>query len=481
MTTPVTAVFDIGKTNKKFLLFDNSYSLIQKQQTTLDQVEDEDGDPCEDLELLERWIHNKLNNTSKDKSVKIKALNFSAYGASLVHLDKNGEILPPFYNYLKSYPQSLLTKLYEDYGGKETFALQTASPPMGMLNSGLQLYWLKNKKPLKFKEIKHSLHFPQYLSYLITGKFTAEQTSVGCHTGLWDYKKGDYHQWLRKENLVNLLPSVQPVSTTFDTHYNGDEFRTGIGIHDSSAALAPYLFLLGEPFMLASTGTWSITLNPFNKEPLTFEELQKDCLCYLDVQGNQVKASRFFLGEEYMHQVEKISDAFGVKHYEEAVDLDNNIIRRLVNDQSLPKLELSAAYNSGPYPMDKPGVWQIEHFSSYKEAYHQLMLDLVSIQVKSIQLAHGSKQVDHLIISGGFSQNDFFVSLLASFLPNKKVYTASLPHASALGAAMVVNDVKNFKGKSRFKDLLGLKQHRPIKGLGVENYLWKESTGSYKI
>lgn len=475
---PVTAVFDIGKTNKKFLLFDRDYTIIQKQQTTLDQVEDEDGDLCEDISQLEYWIHQKLRNASMNKKIEIESLNFSTYGASLVHLDDQGNAIPPLYNYLKSYPADLLDEFYDIYGGREAFALRTASPPMGMLNSGLQLYWLKHRRPGKFGKINSTLHFPQYLSYLITGERVSEQTSIGCHTALWDFKEGDYHPWLKQEHMRGLLPPIRPVSTTFPADSQEASFRTGIGIHDSSAALAPYLFASDDPFMLVSTGTWSITLNPFNKEPLTYKELQRDCLCYLDVYGNQVKASRLFLGNEYMHQTKKLSRHFGLEHRKAAVDLDPELLNTLSREADPgKKITLETAHQSGPFPQEEAGNWQIDQFASYEEAYHQLMLDLVSIQVASIILAQGSSEVDKLIITGGFSQNDFFVTLLASFLPDKKVYTASVPHASALGTAMVMNkaDEEPHTSRIHWNELLGLTLHRPQENLNVRHYAWERS------
>ena len=478
MATPVTAVFDIGKTNKKFILFDEQYSVIQKQQTTLDESEDEDGDPCENIRQLEQWIHSKLRGARRDDSIQIEALNFSGYGASLVHLDQEGNTIPPIYNYLKSYPVTLLNEFYEKYGGREQFALQTASPPMGMLNSGLQLYWLKHKRPDKFDKVHYTLHFPQYLSHLATGQKVAEQTSIGCHTALWDYSQNDYHQWIRQESLLDLLPPVQPVSTTFEIPYQGTSFKVGIGIHDSSAALAPYLFASDDSFMLVSTGTWSITLNPFNKEPLTYEELQRDCLCYLDVYGNQVKASRLFLGNEYMHLTKKMSRHFGTEHRQGTVELDPDLLNQLSREASpAKKIALETAHSSGPFPGENAGDWQLDPFSSYTEAYHQLMLDLVSIQIESLRLAQGSNEVKKLIISGGFSQNDFFVTLLASCLPDKDVYTASAPHASALGAAMVMDmDEDEYKKQVNWDELLGLTLHPPRKDLDIGTYTWKKST-----
>ena len=89
----------------------------------------------------------------------------------------------------------------EKYGPKEQFELETGSPFSGFLNSGLQLYWLKRTKPALFDKIRYSLHFPQYVSYLFTGIPVSDFTSVGCHTGLWDFTRNDYHRWVYDEGI----------------------------------------------------------------------------------------------------------------------------------------------------------------------------------------------------------------------------------------------------------------------------------------
>lgn len=477
-STPVTAVFDIGKTNKKFFLFDKNYSVIEEQKTALAETVDDDGDPCEDLERLESWMYEKLHEVDQKKGIQIEALNFSTYGASFVHLDKAGKATAPLYNYLKSYPEKIISEFYEKYDGREEFSLKTASPPMGMLNSGLQLYWLKYQKPEIFEKIETSLHFPQYLSYLFTGKRGSELTSIGCHTGLWNFEKSEYHHWLEEEKLQHLLPGIVPVKKTEESKEK-EIGRIGPGIHDSSAALAPYLMGIEEPFMLVSTGTWSITFNPFNSEALTYEELRRDCLCYLDIYGNQVKSSRLFLGSEYDYQKKKIENFFEDQTQTSDMEPDVTLLKQLIQNQSpAKKLQLEKAHSSGPYPQKKPGDWQLTQFSSPKEAYHQLILDLVSIQVTSIDLVQGADEVEKLIVTGGFSQNELFVKLLASFFPDKRVYTSLLPDASALGAAMVVNEKvmaspDNRRDHNDLSELLSLRRVKPMKELEISQYSWK--------
>src|SRR5262249_19662768 len=150
----------------------------------------------------------------------------------------------------------------------------------GMLNSGLQLYWMKQAKTERFGQITTSLHLPQYFSFLLTGQKFSDITSVGCHTLLWDFEKNDYHPWVYEEKISTLLAPVQLPRHRVRIETNGHPVSVGIGVHDSSAALMPYLVSMKDPFILLSTGTWNIAFNPFNHEPLTPEELKQDCLCY---------------------------------------------------------------------------------------------------------------------------------------------------------------------------------------------------------
>jgi sugar (pentulose or hexulose) kinase len=104
---------------------------------------------------------------------------FCRYGASLVHLDEGGKPLTPLYNYLKPYPEKLKKQFYEAYGGESLIARQTASPVLGSLNSGMQLYRLKYEQPKVFSRLKYSLHLPQYLSFVVSSRKVSEITSIG--------------------------------------------------------------------------------------------------------------------------------------------------------------------------------------------------------------------------------------------------------------------------------------------------------------
>ncbi|MBS1532398.1 MAG: carbohydrate kinase [Bacteroidetes bacterium] len=418
---PVIAIFDVGKTNKKLCLFDEDYNIVFEKSAQLKEITDEDGFPCEDVDALESFIFNSLSDVGEQLEFELKAINFSAYGASFVLTDERGHAIAPLYNYLKPYPEELSQKLYEQYGGKEQFSAETASPALGSLNSGLQLFRLKNERPDLFKKLKYALHLPQYLSSLLTGHYYSDITSIGCHTALWDFRTNDYHQWVKQEGILPKLAPIQRSDKTINSRY----CAVGIGLHDSSAALIPYLESFKEPFVLISTGTWSISMNPFNHSPLTTAELQQDCLCYLSYKGAPVKSSRLFAGHEHDETVKQIAEQFHVSPV---------YFKNLTFDKNLDN--------------DPP-----------TEAYQDFMRKLVQKQVRSTNLVL-TNDVKRIFVDGGFSHNEIFMQLLANAYPGINVYAASMAQASALGAAICIHSCWNTKPLS--KHLVQLKHYKPI-------------------
>ena len=436
MKIQTIAIFDIGKTNKKVFLFDEDYQIRFEKSMQLPEIQDEDGFPCEDIHELTKWVKGTLQELLSLKEFDIKALNVSAHGASFVHLDENGNPVAPLYNYLKPYPEELKKKFYDTYGGENEFSRITASPVLGHLNSGMQLYWLKHERPEIFKHIKYSLHLPEYISYLFTGKPVSGITSIGCHTNLWDFTKNKYHEWVQKENILEkLAPIISSTEvTTIDHHQN--KINIGIGLHDSSAALIPYLSCFSEPFILLSTGTWCISLNPFNHTPLTEEELKKDCLCYLTFEGNPVKASRLFAGHD--HELE-------TRHIAEHFHLSDDFYKG-VSYQPEVVMKLSAS----EYKTDNLSL-----YSSSDEAYTHFMMQLVKQQVTSSQLVLKNTNVTRIFVDGGFSNNAIFMNLLSVAFPSIEVYAASVAQASSTGAAMAIH--KHWNSHPHKADMIDLK------------------------
>ena len=156
----VIAVFDIGKTNKKIFLYNKDFEVVYTNSIRFEEIVDDDNYPCDDIESIETWIKKEIKTIQEKNEFTIKAINFSTHGATLVYLDKDGNRVAPLYNYLKPLDFDF-TSFYEANGGVEEFSRKTGSPAYGMLNVGLQMYWLKNSKPHFWSKVDSILHYPQ--------------------------------------------------------------------------------------------------------------------------------------------------------------------------------------------------------------------------------------------------------------------------------------------------------------------------------
>lgn len=323
MLQEVIAIFDIGKTTKKFLLFSSMLKPVYQEEEILNEIPDDENFACDDIRKIEAWMRQCLSRVIQAGVYSIRALNFTSCETSLMHLD-----------------------------------------------------------------------------------FRVE----------------------------------------------GRTLSTGIGIQDTLASLIPYLKYSEEPFILISAGTWCVFMNPFNAEPLTWEQILKDTLCYMSIHKEQVKSSRLLLGPVHDVNVEKLNKYFGV-----TADYYKTIRTNSLKIEKLMKTYKGRVYFRNGMPSDYiDNTADLSHFLTYADAYHQLMADLVDLCMESLGLIMShSDQIITVYITGKFARNELFVRLLAARLPKKKVFTAEVDHAAALGAAMVVWN-SAFDGEMPFTGL-GLK------------------------
>ena len=268
---------------------------------------------------------------------------------------------------------------------------------------------------------------------MLTGKPYSNMTSYGCHTMLWTFSKNEYHQWVKSENVDQVLAPIR----------NGDEIAgfyhenipVGVGLHDSSAALIPYLRSFSDSFILISTGTWCISLNPFNTDSITEAELKQDVLCYMTYQGQPVKASRLFAGNEHEIQTKRLAeffnkpaDYFKLVHFDSAKATQGFID---MNNQA----ELIMAFSFSEVDLNK--------YADYESAYHALMEHLIDLQVRSTNLILHGAPVKKVFVDGGFGKNVVFMTMLAKRYPVIEVYSSVVSQASALGAAIAIHSSWN--------------------------------------
>ena len=431
----VIAIFDIGKTNKKILLFDKYFHVVFEKSVRFEEIVDDDEFPCDDLDAIEKWIKDQIKTIQENERFKLKAINFSTHGATVVYLDKSGKRITPLYNYLKPLDGMDFNDFYNNYGGVKEFSRRTASPAYGMLNSGLQMYWLKNKKPHYWNKVHSILHYQQYLSYLFSNMIAADFTSIGAHTATWDFDKMEYHFWLGEEGII--LPEPVNGKEAVIINLNGEDVAIGTGLHDSSASLIPLLEEnKKEEFILLSTGTWIISMNPFSKEQLTQTQLENNCLCFMTTDKKQVKSSMQFLGHMHEVSVLEFNSFFSKeKDYYFGISLNKDVC--IQTFQNAKKV-----FFPNGIPNDyKVDLSQLKSFYSFEEAYHQLIYEISQLVYEGLKfILDRDHKLQNIYISGGFNKNLIFMEYLSLMLPDLNIEPSEIKNTSALGAALLMKN-----------------------------------------
>lgn len=425
----VIAVFDIGKSNKKFLIFSDDLKPIYSEVKRIDEIE-VNGLLCDDAGSITSWMKTALLEASR--RWHIKALAITTFGATIANL-KGGSLRLPIISYNQEVEMHIKDGFYREFGSPLELYMRTGTPPYGqLLNAGIQVYWIREKYPEAFREIDEILFLPGYLTYALTGFKSCEITSIGCHTYLYDICRGGWSNVAEGLNVDSRSPEMLDVWEPLgEFEYGGLKAIVTPGIHDSNACLLPYI-ARGRDFLLASTGTWCVFMHPGGDFSPRGEDLHRDVLYYIDAYHRPVRSSRFKGGFEYDYYTSIIRDRFKVKPESIPLEIDvmEDILRRR-EDFITPGL----VAGSGQFQQSKARIIGGAFNRSAREAYHLLNIYLAIESYVAINLITEGKNVD-IVVQGGFAKNNIYLATLSALFPRNKVLKAIFPEATGLGAAL---------------------------------------------
>lgn len=473
----VVAVFDVGKTNKKILLFDAHLKIVDRRYRHFESAV-VDGIELEPIDEVGSWLRETLRELSAE--YHITSLAITTHGASVVTLTAEGEIACPVVSYTHTPPADLHDRFFAEVGTRDQLQRRTATAELKpLINVAKLLYFSRETWPERFATVRHVLFLPQYFAYLLTGEVAADFTYVGCHTYLWDFGEWDWADVADILGIRDALPPVpqrswEPVGTLTAEAARATGLEADIpvtvGIHDSNASLLPYLIKKrGEDFLLNSTGTWCVAMNPGPGGAgmdATFadDEIGKTVFFNISAFGTPVKTSILMGGQEFetytdilkkIHGTDMLPD-FNPSLYQRVIDQRQHFIipgvlpgtgqfpdsRARVIDAGR-EYDLSAITDGSDVPM---------LFQDLPAAYAALNLSLAlqsTVALRRIGISPGMA----IFTEGGFRHNLDYNVLLAAFLPENPVFLTGVEEATSLGAAITALAAHDGEEPAAYADL----------------------------
>ncbi len=465
MKEQVIAVLDIGKTNKKVIIYNMQLQVQEQMSTVIGEVTSEAGLKLEQPEVVYAWFCQVLRQLSP--KFDIVAISVTTHGAMGVCLDDNGNISCPPLAYTNEPGTVFDNSFYERFGSRAELQDQTATAQIGeMVNFAKMIFYWNENYPSQMAQTKYILMYPQYFGYKLTGQIAAEPTMLGCHSYLYDHENNTYSRLAAELGVADKLPrriansweilGVVTPELVSDTAVNPACVVT-IGVHDSNSSLLPYLLTQTDDFLLNSSGTWCVVMKPAHEIAFDQNEIGKTVFYNQDVFNRPVKTSVFMGGLEYetymglLKQMHGRSDlpALDDRLYGQLFETaDCFILPSVVKGAGMfPDIQARVVDDGEVIPFDRyssnPAI--IKFFANYELAVAALTASLV-LQTYCAMEAAGYSPGDQIFIEGGFRFNQPYLQLLSAMCPGSEICTTDIEQATALGAALLA--LAALQGKS---------------------------------
>ncbi|TNJ40522.1 FGGY-family carbohydrate kinase [Phaeobacter sp. B1627] len=420
------AVIDIGKTNAKLALVDlqrlEEIAVVTRPNAVLP------GPPWPHFDTEGHWQFLLQALEEFHRLYGIDAISVTTHGASIVLLDKAGDLAAPVLDYEHSIPAEIAS----DYDRLRPPFERTGSPRLaGGLNVGAQLHYQFALDPDLHHRTRHIIGYPQYWGYRLTGAVANDVTSIGCHTDLWEPQEDRFSSLVADLGISGKMAPVRQSGEVLGTLLPGIAAATGLwpdtpvvcGIHDSNASLYPHLLAQTGPFSVVSTGTWVIVMAIGGSRPAL--DPHRDTLVNVNAMGNPVASARFMGGREF----EIIQDGypFAPSAQDVAEVLSRNIMLLPAVEPGTGPFQGQQMRWHGGFPQGQPPACGTGHRSVALSYYLALMTETC------LELTGATGPT---IVEGPFAQNPYFLAMLAA-ATGRPVLQSRTATGTSIGAALL--------------------------------------------
>lgn len=451
------AVLDIGKTNKKIVLYDRSLNLLEKLSASF-PAREYDELRVEQLEEIESWFLSSLRRLSE--SYRIQAISIATHGAAAVCVGADGKPALPLIDYTCEVPDTVHEEFYRLAGDSGELQRRTCTAEIRpLINLGKLLFYSKQRFAERFSSVKRILLYPQYFAYRLCGEESADYTYIGCHSYLWNFEEARWSDVCDRLGIRDLLPSRIAYPGEIAGGLSPEAARASglapgipvmVGVHDSNSSLLPYLLQSSEEFLLNSTGTWCVAMHPESEARMRDEDIGKTVFYNLSVENRPVKTAIFMGGLELEVWLSLLQEIHGQESFPPfSAELAGEILsggREFIlpgvvqGAGQFPSCQARLYCSEGVYPLARlqelvRGKGELPALlDDYQRAFTVLLISLVLHSTLAFRRA-GLEAGTPVYTEGGFRNNRGYMQLLQAMLPDNPVYTTAIEEATSFGAA----------------------------------------------
>ncbi len=417
------AVFDVGKTNIKLVVFDHGGAVLAERSAPNIPLAPDERWPYLRLDTEGAWTF--LSNALRELGARfsIEAIVTATHGCAGVLMGRDGEAVPPL-----DYEFDGFSAVDAAYDAARPSYDESRSPhlPRG-LNLGRHIFYYERVFPDQFAQATAFLTYAQYFAWRLGGAMASEVTSLGAHTDLWRPTQGDLSSMVDTLGWRRLFPPMRKAWDTLGTLEPKVAAETGLspdvrivcGAHDSNASLVPHLLSRADPFTVISTGTWVIIMAMGGKGRL---DPKADMLANVNVRGEPTPTARFMGGREY-----------AVLAGDAPAEADKADVDAIIASGALALPAFSD--QGGPFASRKGFI---EGLAPATPKARAALATLYS----ALMTAHMLRRLEapgDLIVEGGFTRSPAFAAVLARLMPGRRVLIAPTSAGAAAGAAMLAH------------------------------------------
>lgn len=448
------AVLDIGKTNKKLLVFDPRLNVVHQSTTRIDTRRQDDLD-VEDIAAIEAWMFSELEAAAS--RFPIRALTVSTHGATAVCTGPDGLPSLPCVAYTNAVDEAFHQRFANAIGEPARLHTQTATAEVRpLINIAKLLFFQKERYPEGFAGTTQILPYPQYFTWRLSGVPSAEVTYLGSHTYLLDPFAGTWSGVVDALGVREKLPpAIGRPTDVLGTLTADVASRTGLdpgtlvlsGIHDSNASILPYLITRSEEFVLNSTGTWCVAMHPADRVHFEPEEIGRMVFFNMSYAGQPIKTSILMGGLEY-DVYRTLLEArhpgwspaeFSADRYAEILEArDAFVLPSVVRGAGqFPDSAARIVEAGTEFPLDRIQAGEVTPPILDRPDHAIAALNIsVALQTSVALKRTGCKPGTPIYVEGGFRRNDAYLAVLAAALPDNPLSLTTLDEATSAGAAL---------------------------------------------